>query len=188
MNSVLALPTCRLPTHHCRLSPAVSASRSFAAACSTSLRRSRRSWRRDRTFQRGTPWCTRTRRTARTHNEVTRSPTCEAKSFAIARFLRRIMPRVSESRRVVDHQAGGLEFGRRLRQLELHGLEFGHRPCRIGGAPSRSRCVAPTRLLQTPIICAPMPMRPSFNVSMATLYPCPTCLTRSPRAPHSGPA
>jgi len=82
--------------------------------------------------------------------------------------LRVLLPGVAQPRGVVHHQARRLQFRRALRQLELHRLELRHRLAELlalldvlSAASSAPRA--------TPIICAPMPMRPVFNVSIAIL-------------------
>ena len=75
---------------------------------------------------------------------------------------------ILEPRAVVDHEAGRLEVGGHLRQLELHRLELGDRlpelPPFLHVLRGRFE-----RASRDPSICAPMPMRPSFRVSIAIL-------------------
>jgi hypothetical protein len=86
----------------------------------------------------------------------------------MAASCRNGLPRVLEPRGVVDHQPRRLELGGHLRELELHALELGDALAELL-ALLHVRTVASSAPCATPIICAPMPMRPSFSVSMAIL-------------------
>ena len=98
-----------------------------------------------------------------------RSATCELNSLAIAACCWKRLARVLEPGRVVDHEACRLEVGRHLGELELHALELRDRLAELLAllhvrGRGLERAASPT-----PIIWAPMPMRPSFSVSIAIL-------------------
>ena len=83
--------------------------------------------------------------------------------------MRDVVAGVLEPRRVVDHEPRAFELRARLRELELDSLKVGERLPELRALLHVLGRGARARRAATPIICAPMPMRPSFSVSIAIL-------------------
>jgi hypothetical protein len=102
-----------------------------------------------------------------TARDATVSAICDDQYFAIAASFRNGRP-PPQPRRVEHQQPRRFDVGGHPRQVELHALK---RRDRLPELPpllhvgQRVRSAAPA----SPVICAPIPIRPSFSVSIAIL-------------------
>ena len=86
----------------------------------------------------------------------------------MAASVRKGMPGIPQACRIVDQQPRGFDLRRHLCQFELHTLEFADGLAELLALPGIGHGVF-ERARARPIICAPIAIRPSFNVSMAIL-------------------